>query len=304
MRAGKDLLGFDFFPFPVAEIEGVERGPFFGGDPRGNEAQAGVGDGAGDAIEQAGIVGGLDVEQRVGARGLLVDRDMGGHFGGIVNGEARLGRLLGEGGVEIELLHAHRLVEDFLEGGMVARIGHRLEPFRGDEEGLDGDVVGAGEDVGLEDGEAARGEGTGDPGEEIVAVPGDDGDLGVTLVGEVTPADDGLQRGVVVGDLVLEEAVDEADVLADEVLRHAFEVSGRQVLEVGDDFSRVELAVEVLHQPLLDLEARLFGHGHELGDATEGAGGAPVKLPEEQVFPVGVGVARTGAERVGKGKEH
>jgi hypothetical protein len=86
--------------------------------------------------------------------------------------------------VEVELFHAHRLVEDFFKGGPVARIGHGFEPLGGDVEGFDGDVVGAGEDVGLEDGEAAGGEGAGDAREKMVAVPGDDGDLGVALVGK------------------------------------------------------------------------------------------------------------------------
>ena len=121
VRTSSDSI---FFPSRSAKIKGVERCAFFRGDAGGGEVEALVGDRAGDAVEQAGIVGGLDVEQRVGARGPLVDGDLGGQSRRNRKwSKARLGHFLGERGVEVELVGAHGLVENFFKGGAIPRVG-------------------------------------------------------------------------------------------------------------------------------------------------------------------------------------
>ena len=60
-----------------------------------------------------------------------------------------------------------------------------------DAEGVDGDVIGAGDDLGAENVQAGDAEGAGEAVEEAGAVPGDDVDEGVGAVEVVLPLDDG-----------------------------------------------------------------------------------------------------------------
>ncbi len=80
-----------------------------------------------------------------------------------------------------------------------------------------------------------------------------------------------------------------ADVLADQIFRHAFKVTGGKVVEVGHDFAGIKLAIEIFQDALLSLHARLFDHRDKLLDATEGARGVVIELPEQEVLPVGIG---------------
>ena len=109
------------------------------------------------------------------------------------------------------------------------------------------------------------------------------------------PVDHRVQRGVVIGDLVLEEAVHDADVLADQVFRRGLEVTVRKILEVRLDLGGIELAVEIFQQALLRFLPRLGRHGDKLGHAAQRRRSAMVKLPEQEVLPVRVGAARAGA---------
>ena len=100
---------------------------------------------------------------------------------------------------EVELLRAHRLVKNFFERGAVARVGHGFEPLGRDVEGFNGDVVDPGEDVGLENGEVAGGECAGDAREDVVAVPRHHGDLGMALLGKITPCNPASGAGPAAG---------------------------------------------------------------------------------------------------------
>ncbi len=97
------------------------------------------------------------------------------------------------------------MFENLFEGRTITLIGDGFQALSSDIKSLNGDIVGAGKDVGLENGEAAGRDGAGDAGEKVIPVPGDDGDFRMALVGKMFPVDDRLERGVVVGELVLEK---------------------------------------------------------------------------------------------------
>ena len=68
-QVGERFFVFDLFAFVIGEVKGVEGGSFFRGDACGNQVESRFGNGTGDAIEEAGVVGGLDVEKGMRARG-------------------------------------------------------------------------------------------------------------------------------------------------------------------------------------------------------------------------------------------
>ena len=105
-----------------------------------------------------------------------------------------------------------------------------------DVEGVDGDVVGARDDLGAENVQAGHAEAAGQLVEEAGAVPGDDVHHREAAVEIVLPVDDRPERtdGVRLVD-GLEEAVDHLDVQGDLAGLGVEEVALREQVEVGGD---------------------------------------------------------------------
>ena len=159
------------------DVKRVDGDAALGADAGKGDVEAVVGNGLGQPVEQADLVARLDFDDGARHRELVVDLDRrreGGVQALAGDGGAGGGDALGLGDdVGEEVLVAHEggldgVGKDFLGPGALddAAVGFD------DVERVDGDVVGAGDDLGTEDGEAGDAEGPGELVEEAGAVPG------------------------------------------------------------------------------------------------------------------------------------
>ena len=238
MEAGGVLGGLVIGAF---DIEGVEGDAALRVDAGKRDVEAVVVDGLGEAVEQADLVMRLDVDDGALHRELVIDLDRGregGVQGVALRRVAAGGDFLGLGdnlGVEILVLDERGL--DRARKGLHGSLAlHDAAAGLDDIERVDGDVVGARDDLGAENVQAGHAEAAGQFVEEAGAVPGDDVHHREAAVEIVLPFDDGPERtdGVRLAD-GLEEAVDHLDVQGDFAGFSVEKIPLREQVEVGGD---------------------------------------------------------------------
>jgi hypothetical protein len=292
----------DFLALGVADVDGVDGDAFFGVDAGVGDVVAEVADGFEDVVEEAEAVNGLEFDDGfVGGDGGVDEdalRDLGEHgfeLGG--------GFFLGDDGfAEVELGVEEGVVEVLFEAEAGVFGGDGCEVGVADAEGVEDKVVVAAVEVGAEDVDALGGEGAGDAGEELGAIPAGEGDFGAALFGEVFPGDDGQEA---VGGVLLGEVDEE----------------GAELAEVGDDgFGVEEVEVGRGHAFEVGLEffgpagAEFFDDGvpefvdgsgsalHEVGGSVEEFGGEVVEAADGGFFVTGPALGG-GAFGVGVGHD-
>src|ERR1039458_1408793 len=140
-----------------ADVEVVQCGSAFGANLRGGDVQGKLGQGLRDGVEQTDAVFGLNLDESAGCGGFVVETDLGGNLlagVGLVN---RAGELLPSNqGRKIHLLASQGFVDDAFEALALIGAGQVSGDGVGHAVGVQRDAVGAGEDLGAEDTDAAR----------------------------------------------------------------------------------------------------------------------------------------------------
>ena len=235
---------FGDFVIHVFNIEGVDGDAALRADAGEGDVEAVIVDGFRDQVEQADLVVRLDLDDGSLHREFVVDFDdrrertvqsLTGRLRGRV-AAAVLGGLCHDVGIKIFV--GYESLFDCLGKGFHRGLAlHDATVGFDDVERVDGDMVGAGNDLGSEDVQACDAKGAGEFIEEAGAVPSDDVDDGEAAVEVVFPVDDGLERadGVRCGDR-MEKFVHHLNVQRDLARIGVDEIAFGQQIEVRGDF--------------------------------------------------------------------
>ena len=230
------------------DVESVDRDAAFGADPSEGDVKAVVVDGLGEKIQKADLVFGLNLDDGTLHRKLMVDvydgreRTMHGlaRRNGYAVTTAVLTSLCCDVGIEI-FVGYERLFDGFCESFHRDLILNYTAVGLDDVEGVDSDVIGAGDDLGAENIQTRHAEGTGELVEQAGAVPRDDVDDGEATIEVVLPVDDRLERadGIGGGNRV-EQLIHHLDVQRNLAAIGVDEVTLRQQIKMRRDFIRAD----------------------------------------------------------------